>query len=296
MLWMLVVAALLTATASPAFAQPSGPDPQMRDPEWTRESGTEWTLFPAGDVYPVYVADPHRPVNAMLFRFYRHLDIPGTSMRRTGLSGGGRFGMLRIDMAGPAHRSWQVSLDAGLDALFDSEYSDDAIGWDGNYGLTFTTASSGAWSFKVAVLHVSAHIGDEYEERMHRTRIDYTREEVAVGVGWTPSRRWRVYGESGRSYVLKMAEQEPWRVQSGVEYEAPPALFGGRFAWYGALDVASMQERGWRIDRALQGGIVARAGSRAYRLMIELYAGRPTVAEFFKQSETSVTVGIRIDL
>jgi uncharacterized protein DUF1207 len=258
-------------------------------------SRTVVALFPAGDVFPVYVADPHRPSNAMLFRFYTHKQIPITTTRRTGLSAGGRFGMLRIDTGGPQRRSLQVSLDAGVDALFDTEYSDDAIGWDGNYGLTVTTASSGPWSLKVGVLHTSAHVGDEYEDRMHRKRLDYTREEVAIGVGWRPAARLRVYGETAHAYEMLNALQAPWRVQQGLEYETRPGLWGGRFAWFGAADLQSMQERNWRIDSALQAGIVTRSAGHTYRMLVEYYNGRPTVTEFFNTTETSITFGIRIE-
>jgi hypothetical protein len=264
------------------------------DPTWG--SQTVVSLFPSGDVFPVYVADPQRPTSALLVRFYPRKGIPATAARGTGLAAGGRFGFVRVETGGPSQRSWQFSMDAGLDALFDADYTDTAIGWDGNYGLTLTTASNGPWSLKIAVLHNSAHVGDEYEDRMHRQRINYTREEVAVGVGWRPAPRWRIYGETARSYQLLNTSQAPWRLQQGVEYEARPTLFGGRFAWYGALDLQSMQERKWRIDSTAQGGIVTRSGGHTYRLVIEYSHGRPTVSEFFKTTETSLTTGLRIDL
>jgi hypothetical protein len=259
-------------------------------------SKTLWTLFPAGEVFPVYVADPHRPANSMLFRWYTRKVIPVTTTRRTGLAAGGRFGLLRIDAAGPSRRSWQVSFDAGVDALFDSDYSNDAIGWDGNYGFTVTTGSKGPWSMKVGILHVSAHVGDEYEDRLNRKRIDYTREEIAVGVAWRPHPRLRIYGETGVAYQLLNVQQEPWRLQQGVEYETPMRVFGGRFAWYGAADLQAMQERKWRVDPVIQGGLVTRSGGRTYHLFMEYYNGRPPVTDFFATTESSITTGVRIDL
>jgi hypothetical protein len=106
--------------------------------------------------------------------------------------------------------------------------------------------------------------------------------------------RWRVYGEIGRAYMMLNAGQAPWRVQQGLEYESRRTIFG-RFSWYGSADVQLMQERDWRIDRALQGGIVAHPDGRSYRIAVEYYAGRPTVAEFFKYSEASLTWGLRFD-
>jgi uncharacterized protein DUF1207 len=111
----------------------------------------------------------------------------------------------------------------------------------------------------------------------------------------SPAPRWRLYGEVGCAVMMLDDQQAPWRVQQGVEYESAPVIFG-RFSWYGSADLQSMQERGWRIDRAVQGGIVTHPGGRSMRLALEYYNGRPTVGEFFKYSETSLTWGLRIDL
>ena len=293
----LAAALLIGGRVVAAGQTPDDRDDTPRQPTWTLASGAGVSLVPAGDVFPAYVADPHHPTNALLFRFYASKEIPATTTRRTELSGGGRFGMLRVDTAGGAGdrgRSFQVSLDAGLDALFDSAYSDDVVGWDGHYGLTFTTADRGPWAFKLALLHTSAHVGDEYAQRMHHTRIDYTREEVAIGASWRSGPRWRIYGETGIAYMMKIAVQERWRAQTGVEYESRP-VWGDRFAWYGAADVSAMQERDWRVDRTLQGGVVARSHGHTYRMMGEYSKGRPPVAEFFTATESSVTIGLRIE-
>jgi hypothetical protein len=290
-----VIALLVSMDAALACEKGTGNAcDQVTDP--TFGSGTTVTFFPATDVFPVYVADPQRPTNAMLFNFYARKEIPLTAARRTGLAAGGRFGFLRIVSDGPQQRSFQVSMDAGLDALFDTQYSNEAIGWDGNYGLTFTTASKGPWSFKASLLHVSAHVGDEYEARLHLKRLEYTREEFAFAVGWRPAPRWRVYGEAARAYQLLNATQEPWRVQHGLEYETASGPWRGRFKWYGAADLQAMQERGWSLDTAIQAGVVARSGGRSNRIFLQYYRGRPTISEFFKLTEITVTTGLKIDL
>jgi hypothetical protein len=205
--------------------------------------------------------------------------------------------MLRLEPAAPGGRFWQVSIDAGLDALFDSQFRNDAIGWDGNYGLTVTTATSTSpVAFKVALLHLSAHLGDEYEDRTETQRIDYTREEVAFGASWKFHPRWRTYGELARAYIMRSEDQEPWRWQAGVEFEARPTVFGGRMAWYGAADFSALQERDWRLDTALQGGLVTRSGGRTCRIFVQWYDGRVPLGQFSRHSEASVSVGLKIDL
>jgi hypothetical protein len=273
------------------------PGDEQRPLVWTHGSGTTFTLFPSGDLYAVYAADPHRPTNALTEMVYSRGEIEDTRSPRVGLAAGGRFGVLRIDPGGAGGRLWQISISAGLDAVFDSYNKLDAVGWDGNYGLQVTTAAQGPLSFKLAVLHQSSHLGDEYAERTGRMRLNYTREEAAVGVSWRLARQWRVYGETAFGYRIRYGPQEPWRAQAGLEYESRPALWGGRFAWYAAADFSSMEERAWRLDTSLQAGIVTRTtGHTTHRFGIGWTDGRPTIGEFFQQSEGWFTFGWWIDL
>ena len=293
-----IIAAAVTvivANGSAAFAQQPGGQPQQ-DPTWVLSSGSSLTLFPSGDVYPVYIADPHRPTNMLAEIGILSGSIPDTESPLTALGAGGRFGMLRFGPARPEGRAWQVSIEAGFDALFDSENRLDVVGWDGNYGLTVTTASSSRLALKIALLHVSAHLGDEYAERTGRERINYTREELSVGAAWRWSPRWRAYGETGAAYHLGDPALDTWRVQSGIEYESGPGPCGQRFGCYAAIDASSMQERNWRVDLTATIGIVAQGIGRTSRIFLEWHDGRPTANEFFKDTVSSLSVGLKIDL
>ena len=283
------------ASRSTALAQPQGGE-RKQEPTWVFSSGASLTLFPSGDVYPVYVADPHRPTNVVAEAFTIGGGMPATDSPLTRLGAGGRFGVMRIEPARPDGRVWQVSIEAGFDAIFDSQNRLDVVGWDGNYGLTVTTASSSPIALKIAVLHISAHVGDEYQERTGRPRINYTREELSVGATWRWSPRWRTYGETGVAYSRGHPSLEPWRVQAGVEYESGPGPCGQRFACYAAADVSAMQERDWRVDVTTDFGIVIRGAGRASRIFLEWRQGRPTVNEFFVDSMSSLSLGLKIDL
>ena len=205
--------------------------------------------------------------------------------------------MLRFGPATPGGRAWQVSVEAGFDALFDSQNKLDVVGWDGNYGLTVTTASSSPLAWKFAMQHVSSHIGDEYQMRTGRERVNYTREELSVGAAWRWSPHWRAYGETGVAYYRGDPALEPWRIQSGVEWESGLGPCSTRFACYAAADISTMQERGWRVD------IDRRASGSSYRAwdgrpgsFIEWHDGRPTANEFFNDTVATLSLGIRIDL
>jgi hypothetical protein len=291
--------ALTCSITAPLFAQ-TGDDAEapesQRDLTWRKPSGLTFELFPASDVMPVYVADPHRPTNAVVSRFYFEEGIPSTRSPRTWLAAGGRFGVLRIDGVGAGDRSLQVSIEAGLDAVFDTQYKNDGLGWDGNYGLAVTTASDGPWAFKVAIQHISAHLADEYSDRTGRRRINYTREEVALATAYRWNPRWRAYGELGGAYIMRSDEQEHWRLQWGLEYESRPRFWGERFSWYAATDFGSWQERDWRLDSTWQTGFVTRRNGRAYRILMEFMNGRPQMGEFYEYTETSLSLGLRMDL
>ena len=267
-----------------------------REPTWTFGSGRTLGLFPASDLHPAYIADPHKPENAAMAQLYTRSRIFDTTGQRFALKAGGRFGMARLDPSLAGGRAWQLSIDAGLDFQVDSQRKQDCIGWDGSYGLTLTTANGGPFSFKAAVIHTSGHVGDEYAERTGRRRIDYTRHELGLGMARRVGPGVRAYTELGWGYNLLTEEQDRWRFQAGLEYESSPSLFGGRFAWYAAVDFQAMAERDYRLDAAVQAGIAARAGGRRFRLGVQYDDGRAPMTEFFETTEAWFSVGFWIDL
>jgi hypothetical protein len=290
----------LTGLALPALAQaPEGgfkTEPEVgKQPAWTLGSGRTLWLFPAGHVYPLYIADPHRAMTAAVAQFYTRTGIYDSTNARTGLNIGGRFGIFRLDPARPGGRSWQLSVDASLNAQFDSYQKLDNVGWDGKYGLSLTT-SSGPLSIRVGAFHDSAHIGDEYAERTGRTRIDYTREEAALGVAFRLARGWWVYGEGAYGYYLLTEEQRSWRAQGGLQYTTRRMLLGGRFAWYAAVDFSATEERDWRLDTTVQAGVTTTSGGRRWRIGVQYIDGRPPMGEFFQDTEAWFTLGLWIDL
>jgi hypothetical protein len=266
------------------------------------EEGAGWTIgarrldmLPSGELHAPYVADPHKPENAALAQHYTSSRIFDTSSERFALSAGGRFGLLRLEPGHPEGRAWQLSIDAGLDFQVDSQHKQDAIGWDGSYGLTLTTAR-GPWSFKAAHIHTSGHVGDEYAERTGRKRIDYTRADLGFAAARRIGRGARAYAEVGWAYHLLTEEQRPWRLQAGLEYESRRVLFGGRCAWYAAADLQWLEERDYRTDSALQVGLSTRAGGKRFRLGLAYDDGRALMTEFFQDTEAWFSLGIWIDL
>jgi hypothetical protein len=303
---------LLALIASPAVLY-AGPGPEQLATGSTRTqdarilyeiptggdaaAGARRLYFAPGNLYPPYAADPFRvgfgfePVHVVRDR------IPATSTSRVSLRAGGLITVVRSEQDERPGTGWQVSLLGGFNDQNDVRNHLDNIGWDGRYGLVVMAAREPGLAFKAGVLHVSSHLGDEYMERTGTRRIGYTRQEVAGGVSWFATDRWRWYVEAGRSIFLGNRQlQDRWRTQWGVEYESSPVLWRHRAAWYAASDMQAMQERDWRVDVSVQGGFVVHSAGRTWRLGASWYNGRPMIGEFFQYTERYITVGLWIDI
>lgn len=306
----LVIPAMMCAFAAfffrPAFAElPSGRTagegeiarrlverPEGRDPL----TGSRFVYFPSGDIYPPYAADPFRVGFGFQPVHVTTVDIPNTTNSRVNLRAGGQLGIVRSLSEEDPGLGWQVSLMGGFNDQNDVRNSLDNIGWDGHYGILMTAVPVHDLAFKLGLLHTSSHLGDEFIERTGHLRIGYTRQELAAGVSWFPREHWRFYTETGRAFSLNSELQRTWRGQAGLEFEASPRFWSNRLAWYAAADLQATQERGWKIDTALQTGFVTRAEGRTWRIGAEWYHGRPPVGEFFQFTERYVSIGLWIDI
>lgn len=291
--------ALLLAAAFGAAAETPPPAPTGSQGPAEERPVREW--LPEGVLYPPYLAEIRRPGLGAGVIGVAEAGADDSGDLRFGLKLGGRFGLLRVAPRA-SDRLWQLSLEAGFYGQFDIDHSLDNLGWDGLYGLTVTTAGKdgrGA-AVKLAVNHISSHVGDEYAERTGRLRIGYTREEVAVGVSWRPmpSARWRSYAEGAWAHVTRNEElQDPGRLEAGIEYDAPGVLGRtGRWGTYAALDLNAWQERDWRPSVGAAAGFRAAAGDRTWRLGVAVYDGQVPLGEFFQVDERYVILGAWMDL
>ena len=263
----------------------------------TAERGRRVVLFPVDDPYVESLAGPHRRGFAVTRLYLQDTDVDGAGERFFGLLVGGRFGLFRAHPAGRPERGWQLGIEAGFYGQFDIDNGYDNLGWDGFYGLALTAAPAAGWAVKVAVLHTSSHVGDEYAERTGRRRIGYTREELVVGVSRSLGERWRAQVEAGWAYDLRNEElQEAERLRLAVEYLAPETLWHGRLGWYAAVDASAFAERDWQLDWALDVGLLLSPWPRRWRLGLEVYDGRTPLGEFFQTDQRFVSFGLWLDL
>jgi hypothetical protein len=253
-------------------------------------------FLPDAEFYPQYVADPIRSQSAVMLVKVPSSDIPETGDARFALRLGGRFPIARLHREGDEERGLQLDFEGGFFGHFDLGHSLDNIGWDGLFGLSLAYKPTPDLAFRIATLHDSAHLGDEYEERTGRTRVGYTREEIALGASWRAAARWRLYAEGGCSYGTKPF-QERLRAQTGVEYSGALLPHATHVSWYGAVDLRAYQENDWRPRVTGQLGLLIPTprGAGRYRLALELASGRSVLGEFYQAEETYVGIGWYFD-
>lgn len=278
---------------------------ETREPAgWNREIAlnNDWSmvLAPGRVLYPQYIADPRRTTFFNLSRMYFfESEIEGAGDDRLGVRLGASLGLLGLHEAGDLDHGFQLDIEAGFMAQFDLDHATDNIGWDGIYGFHLAWVSPRGYAIRSGIMHDSSHVGDEHAERTGRQRINYTREELLLGLSWSFTEKWRIYCEGAYGYDLRNEEiMEPWRLQYGMEYVSPKSLWNQRLGWYAAADVSTFEENDWDQNLTLQMGLMLRTNQlvRDYRLAVEYYEGRSQIGEFFQDDETYLSLGIWIDI
>jgi hypothetical protein len=136
-------------------------------------------------------------------------------------------------------------------------------------------------------------------EKTGRMRIDYTREEWALGLSYRFLENFRVYGEGAYGFDLRNTDvQEPWRVQGGLEWEADDLFLSGRGGYYAAVNVGAAEELDWEEDITVQAGLVVSAprSYRKFRIGLIYRDGRGLIGEFFQNREEWWGGGLWLDM
>ena len=257
---------------------------------------SEFDFFPIDHLYPIYIANPLRSTFSFQPLYFSSSDIPASSDRRFDLNMGGTLGIARLHPQDSPELGWQLSLEAGFRGQFDTEYSEDNVGWDGHYALYLDYRHHDSIAYRVGLHHTSSHVGDEYAERTGRQRINYTRQEVLVGAAWHFQPDWLTYLEVARTYDRRnTAVQRSGRAEWGVQYDKDN-LFTARLGGYVALDLSTYEENDWERNTTLQAGIRWSAQERLWRLGIEYYDGRSQLGEFFQRHEKYLSLGLWLDI
>jgi hypothetical protein len=272
---------------------------RARSQQDAEPAGSGLELAPDDVLYRPYVADPRRPVFGLTLIDVRDPDIEAGGDSRYGVRMGARFAILDLRPPEAPGGAIQLAGEIGFLGQFDRDNAADNLGWDGLYGLHVAWRAHPSLALRFGMAHDSSHLGDEYIEDTGAERIEYTREEVLLGLRWDLDPRFGAYLEYGHAYDLRNEDlMEPGRVQLGLEYEPEPSWWDGRLAPFAALDVSAFEEDDWEENLTVQLGVVLPDAGRggSWRLGLEYYDGRSPIGELFQDRERHVAFGVWIDM
>jgi hypothetical protein len=161
-----------------------------------------------------------------------------------------------------------------------------------------TTALLGAWRITGELYHESSHLGDEYGNRFGASRLDWTREVVAI---WATYGRGPVRVTGNLSYVLiDEIDLERPGAALAADYEGRPfgAFLGGRLRPVGGVFFESAAATSWRISGSVKLGLAVASGAGGRELGIALIAhdGLSTQRQFFRRESRYIGAELRFDL
>ncbi len=144
---------------------------------------------------------------------------------------------------------------------------------------------------RLALHHVSSHLGDEFLERTGRSPISTSREGVELLLGARPLPDLRLYGGPGL-LLRSTAGLDPGSFRLGAEWGRDAGRPGGSGP-YAAAELFAWEEHGWEPVLALEAGLAF--GGR-YRLALIAGAGPSRAEQFFRQDETLWGLSLGADL
>jgi hypothetical protein len=153
------------------------------------------------------------------------------------------------------------------------------------------------WSGRVAIMHRSSHLGDEFALATGAQRIEFGSEQLDVTTAYDLPGGSRIYGGGSwifRSYLgwephlqdLGLVDRAV--LQLGMDGEWTP-WEDTRFRVYGGADFHTAERTGWRGGMAGAAGIGVHT-TRTLRLMVRGYSGNSMMGEFFLTRERYVTL------
>ncbi|MFO0791830.1 MAG: DUF1207 domain-containing protein [Pirellulales bacterium] len=250
-----------------------------------------WQVLPDGLIYHSYWAGVHEPRIGGVLQHIEHGDsfIDGTA--------GGRAGIVRYGSGnGINPQGYQLDIEAAalvrltLDEVRDFETADYRVGIPLTYGVD-------NWQLKLAVYHLSSHLGDEYaiaHPGSLADRINYVRDELVLGASYYPVPVCRLYSEVGWAFNAD-GGAEPWEIQFGTELSQPGPT-GPRGTPFLAINGHLRQELDFGGDVSSQLGWLWRGNNgQVLRTGFHYFNGRSSQYQTFTQFEQQFGVGIWYD-
>lgn len=183
--------------------------------------------------------------------------------------------------------SGRFSLDDSKTALISNDWQ---VGFNAHADLA-------PWEITVQFYHESSHLGDEYIKRFDARRLDWTREVLALWLGYRTG-GIRVLGSVG-SAVVDELDLSPWLAAGGVDFRGGAfSLLGLRTHPIAGLFAEGASATDWRISGSGKLGL-AFPGTRLgkeLRLSLIGHDGLSTQRQFFRASSRYVGLEIEFQL
>jgi hypothetical protein len=188
----------------------------------------------------------------------------------------------------------QIDLEGAAFPRLDLEHQEDVIAADFRFGVPVTFGSR-RFQTKVALYHLSSHMGDELMIRWQSLdRINYSRNVLVWGnsLYWTET--LRIFAEAGWAFYTN-GGSEPWEFQFGVEYISANAT-GLRPVPFIAVDAHLREEVDFGGNLVVQTGWAWRGVmGQLFRMGMQYYTGKSDQFEFFDHFEDKLGLGVWYD-
>lgn len=254
------------------------------------EACKTWQILPTGLIYHSYLAGPKEPRFAAVFFTDSKL---GWQLDYTV---GGRVGLVRYGTTDNIlPQGWQLDLEGAAFPRVNLDENMDLDAADYRVGLPFTYGKD-RWQAKVAVYHLSAHVGDEFLIRHPSfNRRNYVRDALVAGVSWYPVNPVRLYGEIEYGFHID-GGAEPWAFQFGFEF-SPRRYNGCSGDPFLAMNTHLREDVGYGGNFCLQVGWQWRGvdNQRLLRTGFHYLTGKTNQYEFLRQHEDQLGIGFWYD-
>lgn len=252
--------------------------------DWT------WQLLPDGVIYPSYLAGQKEPRLASVWSHDAHFGWLWD------LEAGARMAILRYGAAGwPRPNGWELDIEGAAFPRLDIDHEQDLISADFRVGVPLTYGS-GPFQAKLAVYHLSSHLGDEYMLRFpDNERLNYSRNALVLGGSYYPRNDLRLYSEVEWAFYTD-GGTKPWEFQFGIDYTAVCPAGSHRGAPFVALNGHLREEVDYGGSFVVQAGWQWRGPSnRLFRVGFQYFTGKSDQYQFFRRNEDKVGIGIWYD-
>jgi hypothetical protein len=251
----------------------------------------EWTpqVLPDGLIYRSYLAGTKEP---RLGGTLTHDYDQGWLLEGTA---GARVAAFRYGTTdGQRPEGWELDAEAAAFPRMGTDSGRTMIATDFRVGVPLTYGI-GPFQTKLAVYHLSAHLGDEFMFETGYPRINYSRNALVWGNSYFVTEDVRVYAEAEWAWYND-GGSKPWAFQFGVEYSPMRSMGSLRGAPFVAINGYVRQDVDFGGNAVVQTGWQWRGQSgHLCRLGMQYITGPSDQFEFYRRFEDRLGVGIWYD-